>query len=73
MKNQNKAVAYITKGTKLIVFDHADFPEAGTQVPAGTIEDGETPTFAAMREFFEETGLNKLYLKNVRGMQTLVL
>jgi ADP-ribose pyrophosphatase YjhB (NUDIX family) len=73
MKNQNKVVAYITKDTKLLVFDHADFPEAGTQVPAGTIEDGETPTFAVMREVVEETGLNKLYLRDFLGMQTLVL
>ncbi len=73
MKNQNKVVAYITRGTKLLVFDHANFPEVGTQVPAGTIEDGETPTFAVMREVFEETGLNKLYLRDFLGMQTLVL
>ncbi|NLI39717.1 MAG: NUDIX domain-containing protein [Caldisericales bacterium] len=73
MSNHNKVIAYITKGTKILIFDHVGFPEAGTQVPAGTIKDGETPTFAAMREAFEETGLHELYLKEFLGMQTITL
>ncbi len=57
---KNKVVAYITReknGTReLLVFAHPDFPEAGIQVPAGTIEDGETPEQALFRELTEETG-----------------
>jgi predicted DNA-binding transcriptional regulator YafY len=56
----DKAVAYVTRGDLLLVFDHADFPEAGMQVPAGSIEPGETASEAARRETFEETGLERL-------------
>ena len=40
---KQKALVYITWGDKLLVFSHPDFPEAGIQVPAGTIEPGEEP------------------------------
>jgi 8-oxo-dGTP pyrophosphatase MutT (NUDIX family) len=46
----------------LLVFSHPDFPEAGIQVPAGTIEPGEEPEAAVLREAFEETGLIGLTL-----------
>jgi 8-oxo-dGTP pyrophosphatase MutT (NUDIX family) len=39
-----------------------DFPEAGIQIPGGTIEDGEEPDEAVLREAFEETGLVELRL-----------
>jgi 8-oxo-dGTP diphosphatase len=55
----NKVLVYITKGSKLLVFKHTDFPEAGIQVPAGTIEAGETPLEALKREIVEETGLSE--------------
>ncbi|QDG53602.1 GNAT family N-acetyltransferase [Persicimonas caeni] len=38
----------------LLVFGH---PTAGLQLPAGTVEPGETPIAAAKREVWEETGL----------------
>jgi 8-oxo-dGTP pyrophosphatase MutT (NUDIX family) len=41
----------------LLVFDHRDIPEAGTQVPAGTVEDDEAPAAAVVREVHEETGI----------------
>jgi len=53
-----KAFAYITNGDRLLVFEHADFPEAGVQVPAGTILPGEPPEVAVVREAREETGLD---------------
>jgi hypothetical protein len=41
-----KVLAYITRTrngqTQLLVFDHGDDPQAGTQVPAGTVEESET-------------------------------
>jgi 8-oxo-dGTP pyrophosphatase MutT (NUDIX family) len=56
-----RVAAYVLRATatgpELLVFDHVDFPEAGTQVPAGGLEPGETPVAAALREVAEETGL----------------
>ena len=52
-----KAFAYITNRDRLLVFEHADFPEAGLQVPAGTILREELPENAVVREAQEETGL----------------
>ena len=65
----HKVLAYITWGDKLLVFSHPDFPEAGIQVPAGTIEPGEEPEAAMLREAFEETGLSGLTLVAPLGEQ----
>jgi 8-oxo-dGTP pyrophosphatase MutT (NUDIX family) len=43
-------------GDELLVFQH---PHAGIQIPAGTIEPGETPEVAVLREAAEETGLTE--------------
>jgi len=40
----------------LLVFEHTEAPEAGIQVPAGTLEPGEQPLDGAIRELREETG-----------------
>ncbi len=45
-------------GCELLVFEHAGMPEAGLQVPGGTIEEGETPIRAVAREVLEESGLS---------------
>jgi 8-oxo-dGTP diphosphatase len=66
---KRKAFAYITYQMQLLVFSHPDFPEAGIQVPAGTIEEAEAPAQAALREAFEETGLTNLALEGFLGEQ----
>lgn len=66
---KRKVVAYITWNDKLLVFSHPDFPEAGIQVPAGTIEPDESPDAAVLREAFEETGLSELSLVAPLGEQ----
>ena len=58
-----KVVAYVTRGDELLVFTHRDVPEAGVQVPAGTVEDGETLNTALLREVHEETGLRPTALR----------
>jgi 8-oxo-dGTP pyrophosphatase MutT (NUDIX family) len=62
-----KAFAYITHRRRLLVFEHIDHPEAGIQVPAGTIAPGETPESAVLREAYEETGLAGLALVGLLG------
>jgi 8-oxo-dGTP pyrophosphatase MutT (NUDIX family) len=66
---RRKVLAYITSGTSLLVFRHPDFPDAGIQVPAGTVEDGEDPDTAVLREAAEETGLNGLQVDALLGEQ----
>jgi 8-oxo-dGTP pyrophosphatase MutT (NUDIX family) len=50
---------------ELLVFAH---PTAGIQVPAGTVEDGETFEDSVLREIHEETGLEQ---EQVRLVKTL--
>ncbi|WP_411156418.1 NUDIX domain-containing protein [Nocardia cyriacigeorgica] len=39
---------------QLLVFDHVDLPEAGTQIPAGGVHPGEALDEAVLREVAEE-------------------
>jgi 8-oxo-dGTP pyrophosphatase MutT (NUDIX family) len=57
-----KVLAYITHQNRLLIFSHPDFPEAGLQVPAGSVEPGETLAEAVLREADQETGLSGLKL-----------
>lgn len=66
---KRKAFAYITHGQRLLVFRHSFVPEAGIQVPAGTVEPGERPEAAVLREAREETGLSGLTLAAFLGEQ----
>ena len=63
----NKVLAYVTRGDRLLVFRHRDFPEAGLQVPAGTIEEGEIPHDAVLREVYEESGLRIVRVVRLLG------
>jgi 8-oxo-dGTP pyrophosphatase MutT (NUDIX family) len=69
---KHKVLAYITRThdarLQLLVFDHRDYPDAGTQVPAGTVEDGEPVEAALWREVWEETGLKTAQLKLIRKL-----
>jgi 8-oxo-dGTP pyrophosphatase MutT (NUDIX family) len=62
-----KAITYITSRGRLLVFRHTNFPEAGIQVPAGSVEAGEDPANTAMREAEEETGLTGLSMSSCLG------
>jgi 8-oxo-dGTP pyrophosphatase MutT (NUDIX family) len=68
-----KVVAFITReanegqaneGRQLLVFRH---PNAGIQLPAGTMELGETPEIAVLREVREETGLTAVQIVTLLG------
>ena len=62
-----KVTAYITCDGHLLVFDHVDFPEAGVQVPSGTVDGSEDREEAVLREAREETGLIDLRLESYLG------
>jgi 8-oxo-dGTP diphosphatase len=68
-----KGFAYVTHrdalGERLLIFSHPDAPEAGLQVPASTLEDGENPADGALREAREESGLACLEMAGFLGEQ----
>lgn len=64
-----KVIAYITRGDELLVFRHTQFPEAGIQVPAGTMNAGEIPEEAVLRECSEETGIRSYLQPEFLGIQ----
>lgn len=69
---RHKVLAYITREQagvrQVLVFDHQDQPEAGLQVPAGTVEPGELIEPALWREIEEEAGLRPSVLRLVRKL-----
>jgi ADP-ribose pyrophosphatase YjhB (NUDIX family) len=68
---RRRVACYVTRSrvgrTELLVFDHVDFPDAGTQVPAGGMRPDETYAEAAIRELREETGLTGVEVVGVVG------
>ena len=61
MSMTRKAYAYVTRevdrASAVLVFRHQDYPEAGIQVPRGTVDLGEDPAVTVVREVCEECGL----------------
>jgi 8-oxo-dGTP diphosphatase len=70
--HKQKVLAYITRqqGDRLqvLVFDHVGMPEAGVQVPAGSLEPGEAPEQGVLREAWEESGLQHLAIVRKLGI-----
>lgn len=71
----SKAHAYITRRgdevVELLVFAHRHNPDAGVQVPGGTLDPGETAIEALHRELFEESGLTALEVIRPLGVRVL--
>lgn len=67
-----KVTAFVTRdserGRELLVFRH---PTSGVQLPAGTIEPGETPETAVLRELEEETGVKDVEIVRSLGVMTM--
>lgn len=72
MTEKQKVVIYVVRDGQLLVFRHMDFPMevTGIQVPAGTIEERESPDDAALRELQEETGKNDFKIISFLGTDT---
>ncbi|MCB8979427.1 MAG: NUDIX domain-containing protein [Ardenticatenaceae bacterium] len=64
----HKVTAFITRehpqGRQLLLFQH---PQAGVQIPAGTVDEGEGWETAVVREAHEETGLTQLTIHRYLG------
>lgn len=64
MQPIEKVTAFVIRdtesGPELLLFQH---PFTGIQLPAGTVDSGEDFADAAVREAFEETGLNARLVK----------
>lgn len=58
VRTVEKAYAYAVRSadSRVLVFRHPD-PAAGVQVPKGTVEPGESPRDAVVRELREEAGI----------------
>lgn len=60
---RRRVIAYVTRDRQgrreLLVFDQPDRPEAGTQVPAGRLDPGETLEQGLLRELHEEAGIEE--------------
>jgi ADP-ribose pyrophosphatase YjhB (NUDIX family) len=69
---QLKVLAYITReynnDIQLLVFTQRDYPDAGLQIPAGTVEEGEEIENALFREIHEESGVTHDDLKLIRKL-----
>jgi 8-oxo-dGTP pyrophosphatase MutT (NUDIX family) len=69
---QQKVLVYVVRagadGPEVLVFTHRDFPDAGLQAPAGTLEPGEASEAAAYREVEEESGLTRAQVRLVRKL-----
>ncbi len=68
VRHVDKVTAFVTRrraeAAQLLVFYH---DRSGVQVPAGTVESGESPNAAVIRELAEETGLTDLDLRRSLG------
>ena len=60
---RQRVLAYVTRErdgrTELLVFDDPAHPRAGTQVPAGRVDPGETLEQCLLRELHEEAGIER--------------
>ncbi|OXS59576.1 8-oxo-dGTP pyrophosphatase MutT (NUDIX family) [Bacillus sp. V-88] len=64
-----KAYAYVTRvrdgRLQVLVFQHKDIPEAGIQIPKGTVKEEEDTYSAVIREVKEETGIQKFEVEKL--------
>jgi predicted acetyltransferase/8-oxo-dGTP pyrophosphatase MutT (NUDIX family) len=69
IETKDKVIGYVVRqkhsNSELLVFDHdKEFSEAGTQVPAGSVDLNEDYEAALLREIYEEAGIAGLDIKS---------
>lgn len=64
---RQRVFTYITRADQMLIIEYVDGRYLQPQVPGGTLESGELPEHAALREAYEETGLSALRLVRCLG------
>ena len=67
---RSRVYAYITSSKGVLILEHPRHPEAGLQIPGGTVEEGELPEIAVVREVYDETTLKELSKPVLLGRHT---
>ncbi len=67
---RQRVFTYITRADQLLILEYVDGRYLQPQIPGGTLESGELPAQAALREAYEETGLSALRLVKCLGSFT---
>ncbi|HEX2605396.1 MAG TPA: NUDIX domain-containing protein [Oxalicibacterium sp.] len=75
MRTIHKVGAFVIRqrsaqSAQLLLFTHVDYPDAPIQIPGGTMEAGEKPLDAAIRELLEESGTSPPLMRKL-GTSTL--
>lgn len=64
---RHRVFTYITREDQLLILEYVDGRYLQPQIPGGTVEAGEQPEQAALREAQEETGLTALEVVSYLG------
>jgi 8-oxo-dGTP pyrophosphatase MutT (NUDIX family) len=74
LKTIKKVTAFVIREVRenadILLFEH---PDAGTQLPAGTVEINEKPEEAVIREVAEETGVTSIVAVKLLGRQLVIM
>jgi len=70
MQRRRRVYAYVTGPKGVLILEHPSHPEAGLQVPGGTVETDESPQEAVVREVLEETTLKVVMTPVLLGRDT---
>jgi 8-oxo-dGTP pyrophosphatase MutT (NUDIX family)/predicted DNA-binding protein (MmcQ/YjbR family) len=65
-----KSIGYVTRGRRVLFFRATETPEAGAELPGGTLEPDEDPNQGLLREIYEETGLSRFAPPRLLGVVT---
>lgn len=64
---RHRVFTYITRADQLLILEYVDGRYREPQIPGGTVDVGELPAVAALREAQEETGLSALKIVKYLG------